>query len=427
MKIQGISLVLVLFFVQVGQLSAQWNKQSDTLLVIAVCTPVSSDTTALRYIPQGKEISWWDLGGNLFHGKVRRITNEYLLIDTAMVFYDDITRISTVLPDKKGEMSKLAAQMASANSLKLKGNYSVMTRAAFEKLKRVRAFKKQMNENAGKASQSPRPFANNDRMREMATNRFLEEEKKLEWKSAMKDTTRRLFDSVHQGRRYYTREYSEKRKSRRYLEVQKPHSITVSLLEPIANELTLTYGYRISHLVGIEFSPGIYFETPQKIGKLVPDITYVDYAGGMNYYRWKNGGYQMNITGKIYFPTKPNRYIALKTFGRYFFYDHKIIPVAVLYRDSPRVMAEQSEKSSVLGGALIYGWQLTLFKCLHFDFYAGLGAYKRWSSITVFSGGLAYPSLAAIEYPFTYTTSAWFPSFQVGVRTGLRFGSRKIK
>jgi hypothetical protein len=143
----------------------------------------------------------------------------------------------------------------------------------------------------------------------------------------------------------------------------------------------------------------------------------------LNYKRWYNKGYNLNLTTKLYCPTKPNRYLGLKIFGRYFSYEHKTVPVYILYHDEPNIYDVQSETSKVLGLALICGWQQTLWKHLNFDFYAGVGAFKRWGEVTVYSGGF-FPYGKPL-YPFTFNTSAWFPSFQGGVKIGYRFGKRK--
>jgi hypothetical protein len=420
-------ILLILFNLQAATLCAQRNRLSDSLLVIAVCTGNRADTVAFHYVKTGRQISWWDFDNHRHESKLNHCTKDYLILDSSRVDFYNITGISTLVSTKKDKTNPLSKELLAASEIYLHGNQSVMTRFEYEKMLRWWNFRKSMREKEIAHAVPGFMAKATAKANEISKESFLKDEDKIAYKYAMKDTTRKQFDSIYKKTRYYSMEFNQKRKNRRYLEYLKPHCITVGLTDPLANELTLNYSYRISRLFGVEISPGIYFSSNKK-NPMMPDPSYIEHCSGLNYHRCNNNGYQVNLTGKFYFPNKPNRYIGIKAFYRYFSYDQKAVGIYILYHDSAPVYAIQSETSNVMGFSLIYGWQFTAFKLLNFDFYLGLGAFKREGNITEYSGGFhgyEYSQGIPVEYPNSYYVSAWFPSFQGGVKMGIRFGKRK--
>ena len=224
------------------------------------------------------------------------------------------------------------------------------------------------------------------------------------------------------------RDLTQKRKERSYVQRSKefiyPHSLTVNICEPFANQITITYGYRFNKFVGVDVSPGIYFQTDRQ-GPAIPHLEYADIHPGMEYDKNRLKGYQLNLGLKFYFLSKPNRYIELLGFGRYWFYSNENVLV-YFYHDSYSHSAQQSETSWVGGFNILYGWQKTFGKHLTMDFFFGLGAYDRSAEITEYSGGYHPGSIAPITYPYTYRTGAVFFSFQGGIKLGMRFGRARI-
>jgi hypothetical protein len=428
-KIIGVALLLPLL-IHTGQLHAQHNKLADTLLVFTIHSQFSTDTVAFRYITKGRKISWWDKNNERHESKINRFTNEYMVLDTAKVSFDNIKSISTVLGNNKGVMNAIALQMADAGSIIVNGNPNVMTRAEYGKTVRSWNFRKEMKEKEMRMpGYSPSvggfPGFKKPSSLESPLDQYLKKENKIAWEIAMKDTNRKLFDSVHQGRMYYSKEYNQKRKQRRYLEYLEPHSLTLSLSELLANEVTLTYGYRVNRWLGFEIAPGLYFPTSWKA---VPEITYVQYCRGLMYNRSRMNGYQANLYLKFYLPARPNRYIALKGFCRYLYYnDEEVMTWYEPYGDYS-CNSVQSEKGWASGFTLLCGWQVTRFKHLTFDFYFGLGAFKRRGEIIEYSGGRYIDNWGhqiPMKYPITYSRENWFPSIQASIKIGVRFGSRK--
>jgi hypothetical protein len=210
------------------------------------------------------------------------------------------------------------------------------------------------------------------------------------------------------------------RRNREYLY---PHSLTFNIFEPVANQATITYGYRVNRYIGIDVSPGFYFQTDQQ-NSTIPHLEYADIHPGFQYQKNRLKGYQLNLGLKIYFNNKPNRYFELLGFGRYWYYNNEKVLV-YFHQDDYYRYANQSEQSWVVGLNLIYGWQLTFKNKITTDFFFGLGYFERSGNITEYSGGFHPYDQHPIVYPHTYYNSASFFSFQGGVKIGLRFGKRK--
>ncbi|MEI6122550.1 MAG: hypothetical protein WCQ95_02870 [Bacteroidota bacterium] len=223
------------------------------------------------------------------------------------------------------------------------------------------------------------------------------------------------------------KEIKTQSKGNRNLEYLHPHSITINIVAPFANQIVGTYSYRISKAFGFDISPGIYFQTPYKYPFFI-NIHKHAKRDGLQYDDNRLKGYQLNLGFKYYFKSKPNRYVEFMSFGRYLFYFNERVAAHSDNYGYELLYADQSERSSIMGFDFIYGWQKTIKKYLTFDFYAGIGTFYRRGKITEYGGG-NHPNVFPGQsiYPHTYHTSSWFLSIQAGVKFGLRFGKAKTK
>lgn len=215
---------------------------------------------------------------------------------------------------------------------------------------------------------------------------------------------------------------------KRHREFDHKHSISVGIFDPLANEINLTYGFRINKFYGIELTPGILFQTDRP-SPVIPFISYESKVPGFSYSPNDYKGYQAKFALKCYFPKRPNRYIGFNAFFKDISYSHRIVRIDS-YREQylPDVVREQSEHSQVLGCATILGWQTTLKNNLCMDFFLGIGTYFRWGDLTTFSyDGTIIQSWHYINYNSQYNQPfVVLPSLQAGMKIGFRFGKSKI-
>jgi hypothetical protein len=425
---------LLVFFVSGFSVFAQSDSYEDTVAVFVCHYKTSPDTSGFLVLSKGENIFCRLHDSTKVKGNINRFTTDSIMIDSVNYALKDISTISTFSAGKRALLGVSVSIVILSCAILI----PVIADAAiagiiFGSLCSLGCISRKTWD-----INSMRLYI---KKHHIGKNQIKKNSHEAKTKSVISDFYTLnferppiAFDSVYANMKtvdYYNLPLwisDSNILKKRHKEFDCKHSISMGVFDLLANEISLTYGYRINRRIGLDFSPGIYFQTNQP-SPVVPFIPYERKIGGFSYSPNDFKGYQLKLTLKCYFPKRPNRYVGFSTFFRDINYSHRMVCVysypSNYLIDNTR---EQSEHSYTLGWAILIGWQTTLKNNFTTDFFIGIGEYYRWGYLTTY-GHSGYENNNSLQYfynyPHNYKPYVFLPSIQVGMKIGCRFGKLK--
>ena len=390
------------------------QQSNDTLLLIVKTGRGKSDTGRFKVYRPGMKVVCTDTAGNKTEGKLQYVGKNYLMVDSVKIGWEQLKKISRFTRSKKIIFYTGVGVAAAALAV-------VFMPSSFIPLKIIMC--------APFSTGTALALASKPGSEKPGSEPLLIPSNAYQMHSIPGDPVS-IGMPLPDFERYREIKAAKKEKKfpRRMREYDYPHSLTATLTDLLINQISFTYSYRFSKVFSVSITPGYMFSTLEKTGKLVPVISNISKKPGPNYNPWVNSGFHATLTTKLFMPSKPNRYFGLCAFGKWLHYDKEKTGIKIYYHDSAPLYALQSDRFSMLGGALFYGWQITTRNKLTFDFYLGGGAYNRSGKVTQWNSQydiLNHNSYSHTVYPAYYRYSYWYPTLYGGIQMGLRFGKRK--
>lgn len=416
-------LLLPLFFLCLPAITwAQANISEDTAAILVTSSKRHpGDTLGYMILTKGQRISCLMHDSTRIEGNLCDFTTTTIMLDSVNYQLDSITSISTLTKTRKAMLIIGGVIIAASTMMILPVELAAfsVTGLALGNLLALSGI--------SRTSTNPRSLQMMSRRDFFSSPPYLRLHRSKHGISGMHyGRCVMLFDSAYQYRssQNHATPYPWLNDSnilvRRHLEFAKKHSISLSVFDLLANQLSISYGYRFSRKFGIEISPGLYFQT-SKSSPVVPFAPYENLKPGFCYQPNHFTGYELRLTMKAYSPKRPNRYFGAECLFRNIAYSQKEVRLDVgdVASNLTAVVGLQSEKSNTISILMKLGWQSVAGKLLAMDFYIGLGAAYRGGMITKYhyAFGNGDPQIN-----YAYHLGALLPCVQIGMKMGLRFG-----
>ena len=396
MKKNVLFLLLMLFFLSLS--TAQPFKNEDTVVVFQVAFETWNGTIN-QYVPYKIKnmVNWVDQQNIRHKSRISKINPGFLMLDTAIVYPDDIKGVSLQQPF--GLMPS-QPQMISIVIPDSSGKFRVMTFMDFEIISKKDVLA------SSKQNQSKNPFFNNVNSEKYIADLERKKQRRIAMFAALDICPLR-------------------------------YGISTNLVRDLTNEINLNFELPVKRSFCLEFGAGILYAKPgasrYDFASFLTTLTNIRgrHITMFDQSYLNRKGFSLEVIPKFFLSKKKHLYLGPQLGFHYYYYIDKYIFLDADGSDyyHRSFYAIQSEKSTAVNLNMIFGVQTPQIKRFLFNAFFSIGMMYRGGVVSRSVDILYLHEGSVKDYydpPLKLKDGGIFLSVQLGFRIGWRFGKAKL-